>query len=153
MILSRPMRGMALLCDVPHVAQQSPSLPLLTLAQQVHIQGAQHDRDGLITQQAALAARLPLIASIPGHGLESALLVKLVCTCMPSLPEMPTPTWAAWIMGTSLAPSPIASVTSPTPRRTSLSSSSPVSRPVTKPHWVAGEAHRPCVSQQPLLLC
>src|SRR4029434_2625483 len=29
---------------------------------------------------------------------------------MPSLPLMPTPTWAVWIMPTSLAPSPIASV-------------------------------------------
>lgn len=29
---------------------------------------------------------------------------------MPSLPLIPTPTWAVWIMPTSLAPSPMASV-------------------------------------------
>ncbi len=27
--------------------------------------------------------------------------------CMPSMPAMPTPTCASWIMGTSLAPSPM----------------------------------------------
>ena len=35
------------------------------------------------------------------------------CTCtawLPSLPRMPIPTWAPWIIGTSLAPSPMASV-------------------------------------------
>lgn len=29
---------------------------------------------------------------------------------MPSFPLMPTPTWAVWIIPTSLAPSPMASV-------------------------------------------
>mmetsp|Transcript_82960 Transcript_82960/g.235350 ORF Transcript_82960/g.235350 Transcript_82960/m.235350 type:complete len:318 (+) Transcript_82960:2145-3098(+) len=31
--------------------------------------------------------------------------------CWPSYPKTPTPTWASWIIGTSLAPSPMASVT------------------------------------------
>ncbi|KAH3667397.1 hypothetical protein OGAPHI_003046 [Ogataea philodendri] len=33
----------------------------------------------------------------------------LLAACIPSIPLMPTPTWAAWIIETSLAPSPIAS--------------------------------------------
>jgi len=38
---------------------------------------------------------------------------------MPSCPLMPTPTCAAWIMLTSLAPSPMLSVTLPAPSRIS----------------------------------
>mmetsp|Transcript_79386 Transcript_79386/g.227778 ORF Transcript_79386/g.227778 Transcript_79386/m.227778 type:complete len:207 (-) Transcript_79386:1823-2443(-) len=36
---------------------------------------------------------------------------ELLTACRPSLPAMPTPTCASWIMGTSLAPSPTESVT------------------------------------------
>mmetsp|Transcript_61638 Transcript_61638/g.193192 ORF Transcript_61638/g.193192 Transcript_61638/m.193192 type:complete len:205 (+) Transcript_61638:592-1206(+) len=45
--------------------------------------------------------------------------------CRPSRPQMPTPTCASWIIGTSLAPSPTASVTGVgvTFSRTSLTSS------------------------------
>mmetsp|Transcript_17782 Transcript_17782/g.50054 ORF Transcript_17782/g.50054 Transcript_17782/m.50054 type:complete len:218 (+) Transcript_17782:190-843(+) len=35
---------------------------------------------------------------------------EAITACMPSFPRMPTPTWAAWIMATSLAPSPTAMV-------------------------------------------
>mmetsp|Transcript_64350 Transcript_64350/g.182547 ORF Transcript_64350/g.182547 Transcript_64350/m.182547 type:complete len:343 (+) Transcript_64350:2366-3394(+) len=40
---------------------------------------------------------------------------ELFTDCRPSRPAMPTPTWAVWIMGTSLAPSPIARVTTARP--------------------------------------
>ena len=42
-----------------------------------------------------------------------------ITACMPSFPEMPTPMCAAWIIDTSLAPSPIDSVTLPALSRTS----------------------------------
>ena len=38
---------------------------------------------------------------------------ELFAACSPSLPEIPTPTSAFWIMATSLAPSPMASEMDP----------------------------------------
>ena len=143
-------------CSVVSRACTAVPSPLLKPTQQRHPQGAQQDRGGGPTQQALgpLTDHEPLAASTAGNGLQPSLQVDCEdcedCTCMPSLPEMPTPTWAAWIMGTSLAPSPMASVTPPTPCRTSLSSGSQVSHAVSdETRWMASRGYGPCVGRQP----
>lgn len=94
-------------CFIHRKSGISPDLPLL--AQQLYWASAILRANSLASfnrAQRKVGTAHRVIGQEASRATWSHRIAWLVCTCIPSWPEIPTPTSATWIMLTSLAPSP-----------------------------------------------